>query len=185
LAQTIPPRIRALVRAAEAAASALAYVSGAVMLLLALFITVDVLGRRFGGFYSGATDEIAVYAMALATSWALSYALAVGRHIRIDVCLPLFPRAARRVLDYAGLALLGAFAGLLAFNTWDLALESYRMDSRSMALQVRTAIPQAVAAAGFTFLALQAALMLLASPYSDLEELHKAGRDAGPEIFEI
>ena len=185
MAQTLPPRIRAVVRAAEAAASALAYISGGALLLLAFFITVDVLGRRFGGFYSGATDEIAVYAMALATSWALSYALIVGRHIRIDVCLPWFPRALRRVLDYLGLALLCAFAGILAFNSWDLALESYQMDSRSMALQVRTAIPQAVAAAGFTFLALLSAIMLLAAPFCELEDLHQASRDAGPEFFEI
>jgi TRAP-type C4-dicarboxylate transport system permease small subunit len=185
LAQIMPPLVRSAIGAADKAATALAYISGGVMLLLGLFITADVLGRRYGGFYSGATDEISVYAMALATSWALSYALAVGRHIRIDVCLGWFPRAVRRVLDYAGLALLAAFAGILAFNTWDLAVESYQMDSRSMALQVRTAIPQAVAAAGFTFLALQSAIMLLAAPFCELEELHQASRDAGPEIFEI
>lgn len=185
MARTIPPFIRKAIHAAEAVSSALAYVSGGLLLLLAFFITADVLGRRFGGFYSGATDEIAVYAMALTTAWALSYTLAVGRHIRIDVCLPWFPRPLRRVLDYAGLALLGAFAVLLAFNSWDLALESYRMDSRSMALQVRTAFPQAIVAAGFTFLALQAAIMLLASPFRELEELHQASRDAGPEMYEI
>jgi TRAP-type C4-dicarboxylate transport system permease small subunit len=118
--------------------------------------------------------------MALSTSWALSYALAVGRHIRIDVCLPWFPRAVRRVLDYLGLALLCAFAAILAFNSWQLAIESWQMDARSMALQVNTGYPQAVAAAGFTFLALQAAIM-----FSELEALHQASRDAGPEIFEI
>jgi TRAP-type C4-dicarboxylate transport system permease small subunit len=185
LARKIPQPIRKAIDATEAVGTALAYASGGLLLLLGFFITVDVLGRRFGGFYSGATDEIAVYVMALTTSWALSYTLAVGRHIRIDVCLPWFPRPMRRVIDYSGLALLGAFAGTLAFNSWDLALESYRMDARSMALQVRTAFPQAVVAAGFTFLALQSAIMLLASPFRDLEELHEASREAGPDLYEI
>jgi TRAP-type C4-dicarboxylate transport system permease small subunit len=181
----IPLLIRKAIRASEVLATALAYFSGALLLLLGLFITADVLGRRLGGFYSGATDEISVYAMALSTSWALGYTLAIGRHIRIDVCVPWFPRAARRVLDYGGLVLLGVFAGILAFNSWDLALESYGMNSRSMALQVPVAYPQAIVAAGFTFLALQAAIMVLASPFRDLEELHQEIRDQGPEIHEI
>ena len=181
----LPPLIGRAIRAADAVALALAYLSGATLLLLGGFMTLDVLGRRFGGFYSRATDEISGYAMVLITSWALSYALVGGRHIRIDICLHWFPAPLRRVLDYTGLALFALFAGLLAYGSWDLALESYGMDARSMALQVRSAFPQAVMAMGFTFLALQALIMLLACPFRELEDLHRASRDAGPEIYEI
>ncbi|MBM3276271.1 MAG: hypothetical protein FJZ00_14045, partial [Candidatus Sericytochromatia bacterium] len=52
MARTTPPFIRKAIRAAEAVSGALAYLSGGLLLLLGLFITADVLGRRFGGFYS-------------------------------------------------------------------------------------------------------------------------------------
>ncbi len=172
-------------RAADSFATSLAYLSGATLLLLGGFITVDVLGRRFGGPYSRATDEISGYAMVLITSWALGYALAGGRHIRVDICLHWFPATLRRIVDYAGLALLAVFAVILAYGSWSLAVESHLMEARSMTMQVRSSVPQAVMALGFTFLALQSVVMLLASPFRDLEELQQANRDAGPEVHEI
>jgi TRAP-type C4-dicarboxylate transport system permease small subunit len=185
LPRPLPPLVGRAIRAADGLAAGLAYLSGATLLLLAAFMTFDVLGRRFGGPYSRATDEISGYAMVLITSWALGYALSGGRHIRIDVMLHWFPKSLRRVLDYAGLALFALFAGILAWNSWSLAAESWAMDARSMTLQARSAYPQAVMAAGFSFLCLQCLVMLLAAPFRDLEELHQQSRDAGPEIYEI
>ena len=49
----------------------MAYISGALPTLLSFFIAADVLGRGSGRFYSGATDEISGFAMAMAVTWAL------------------------------------------------------------------------------------------------------------------
>ena len=82
----------------------------ALLVLLGLFITVDVLGRYLGGVYSGATDEISVFVMALAATWALSYTSMIGKHIRIDLTLHWLSPRLRRIADYGGVALLCAFA---------------------------------------------------------------------------
>lgn len=161
----------------NALTTAMAYVSGLLLLVLGIFMTFDVLGRRFGGPFSGATDEIASYVMALCATWALAYTLGSGRHIRIDVLLPWLPPAARRVADYLGVALMGAFACLLAYSGWALALESHELDSYSMVLQVPLVIPQAIVSAGFTLLALQALAMLLMSPFKGLDAITEHGDD--------
>ena len=167
-------------------AHVLAYVSGAVLVLLALFITVDVLGRRYGGPYTGATDEISVFAMAAAVTWALAYTSVVGKHIRIDLTLPLLSPKLRRVADYGGMALLAVFASLLAVNCWRLAWESLEIGSISMSkLSVPLVYPQALMAAGFTFLAIHAFITLLAAPYCDLDALHDAHRGEADAIADI
>ncbi|MFT3816698.1 MAG: TRAP transporter small permease [Rubrivivax sp.] len=157
--------------------TATAYASGLLVLALGLFMTLDVLGRRFGGPFSGATDEIASYAMAFSATWALAFTLASGRHIRIDVLLPWLPAPLRRVVDYLGVAALGGFAALLAYGGWMLALESDELESRSMVLQLPLALPQAIVSAGFTLLALQALAMLLMAPFLPLDAISEQPAD--------
>ena len=50
----MPPWIARAVGIADGCAYAVGYLSGALLVLLGLFITVDVLGRYLGGVYSGA-----------------------------------------------------------------------------------------------------------------------------------
>ena len=53
--------------------------------LCALFITFDVVARRFFGFSSQATIELTGYALAFGIAWGLAHALATRAHIRVDV----------------------------------------------------------------------------------------------------
>lgn len=143
-------------------ATAMAYVSGAVLLLAAFYITADVIGRRFFHLSSGVTDEFGGYALALGGMWALAFALATGGHVRIDVLLPHLPALLRALLDYAALLAMALFASVVAYYTWHMALESFATDARATSfLRTPLFVPQGLLAIGFSLLALQAAVMFL------------------------
>lgn len=182
----MPRWIATTIGIADRLAVLLGWISGATLVALALFITVDVLGRRYGGPYTGATDEISVFMMALAATWALAYTSAIGKHIRIDLTLHWFSPRLRRIADFGGVALLGAFAALLAINSWSLAWDSWIGGSVSMSkLSVPLVWPQSAMAAGFTLLAFHAFVTLLAAPWRDLDDLHEAHRGEATQVQDI
>jgi TRAP-type C4-dicarboxylate transport system permease small subunit len=139
---------------------ALAYVGGAVLLLISFLITADVLARKFLGVSSALTDEFGGYALAIGGLWALAFCLTTGAQVRIDILLPYFPPRVREALNYAALALLVAFAAILAWYSWKLAIESFQTDARAMSF-IRTplVLPQTCMAIGFSLLALQGTVM--------------------------
>ncbi|MGQ0546814.1 MAG: TRAP transporter small permease subunit [Betaproteobacteria bacterium] len=145
------------------------WLGGGLVLLAALLIGVDVTLRKFFNASIGGADELAGYALALGTAWSLGAALVDRAHIRIDSLYGLFPRWLRLALDFAGLALLIAFFGLIARHGWSVAQQSWASGSRSQsALQTPTVLPQAIWLAGLAFfflvgLALLARAALLAS----------------------
>ncbi|MFQ5840455.1 MAG: TRAP transporter small permease subunit, partial [Candidatus Methylomirabilales bacterium] len=99
-----------VIRVADGLATGMAYLSGAVFLLISAYITIDVVGRKFFGITTGVSDEIGGYALAFGGVWALAYTLRTGGHVRIDVLLPYFPRRTRWVLNYAAMIVMGFFA---------------------------------------------------------------------------
>jgi len=116
---------------------------GALILLAAILIGIDVVMRKFFTASIGGTDELAGYALALGTAWSLAAALVDRAHIRIDSLYVLLPRRLRFILDIAGLALLVAFFGLVAWHGWIVVNQSWVSESRShSALQTPTVIPQ-------------------------------------------
>lgn len=143
-------------------AMAMAYVAGATLLVISFFITLDVLGRKFAGISSGVTDEFGGYALAIGGLWALAFGLTTGGHVRIDILLPHFPRRLQACLNYAALLLMGVFAGILAWYSWKLTVESFTTDARAMSfLRTPLFLPQGGMALGFTALTLQAAVMFV------------------------
>ncbi len=64
------------------------YLCGVMFLLLALFITYQVIARKFNIAMAPGMDLMSGYTMAMASTWAFSYALRTGSHVRIDVLLP-------------------------------------------------------------------------------------------------
>ena len=149
----------------------MAYAAGAVLLVGSLYITLDVLGRRYAGVSSGATDEFGGYVLAVGGIWALAFALATGAHVRIDVLLPRFPPRLRALLDYAAIAATAFFAAVVAYYIWKLAIESFATDARAMSY-LRTPLwaPQACLALGFTALTVQAVLILLVGVAESLRD---------------
>lgn len=153
----------------------MAMASGCLFTLIAIYMTVDVTSRRFGGPFTGVSDEVSGYALAMGMTWAMARALAGGNHVRVDVLLPWLPPKLREVLDIVAIALLGIFAGALSEATWGLAGTSYSMDAKAVAMiQTPLVIPQALMAFGFTTLTIQAVLMVAAGIAQFVRNLVKA-----------
>jgi len=137
---------------------------GALMLLAAVLIAVDVVMRKFFDASIGGADELAGYALALGTAWALAAALLERAHIRIDSLYVLLPRRLRFALDVAGLTFLITFFGLVAWHGWSMAAQSWSAGSRSQsALQTPVVIPQSIWLIGLiVFVVIGVALLLRA-----------------------
>ncbi|RPJ37446.1 MAG: TRAP transporter small permease, partial [Deltaproteobacteria bacterium] len=126
---------------------------GALVLLAAVLIGIDVLLRKFFQTSIGGTDELAGYSLALGTSWGLGAALLDRAHIRIDSLYIHFPRGLRLFLDLVSLALFVGFFGLVALRGWDVVEQSWISSSRShTALETPTVNPQFLWIVGFTIL---------------------------------
>ena len=116
---------------------------GALVLLAALLIGIDVLMRKFLARSIGGADELAGYSLAIGTAWGLGAALLDRAHIRIDSLYVLFPQNLRLALDFIAIVLLVGFFGLLAWHGLGVVSQSWTSGSRSQsALETPTVIPQ-------------------------------------------
>lgn len=191
MAQPVPGKLAplwALFRRLESLSVAMAYLGGLILTLLAFFIAFDVIGRHFSWFYSGATDEISGFAMSMAVTWALAYTLTIDKHVRVDIVLGMVSEKTRLFLDWVALGLLTLFAGLLAINSWVLALDSYDISAFSPSiLQVPLVVPQGIMALGFTALAIQGVVAWLLATFDPAGLKRAMARDseAAPTQFDI
>ena len=134
---------------------------GALILLAAVLIGIDVLMRKFLTASIGGADELAGYALAIGTAWGLGAALIDRAHIRIDSLYVLFPRRLRLLLDLAALILLVAFFALMTWHGWGVVTQSWTSGSRSQsALETPTIIPQALWIAGLAMFVVAGVLLL-------------------------
>jgi TRAP-type C4-dicarboxylate transport system permease small subunit len=116
---------------------------GALILLAAVLIGIDVLMRKFLARSIGGADELAGYALAIGTAWGLAAALIDRAHIRIDSLYVLFPQKLRLALDVAAVALLIGFFALMTWHGLGVVSQSWTSGSRSQsALETPTVIPQ-------------------------------------------
>jgi TRAP-type C4-dicarboxylate transport system permease small subunit len=134
---------------------------GALVLLAAALIGIDVLMRKFLARSVGGADELAGYSLAIGTAWSLGAALLDRAHIRIDSLYALFPSRLRLLLDLGAVLLLLAFFGLLAWHGWGVVEQSWISGSRSQsALEAPTVIPQLIWFAGLLGFLFVGALLL-------------------------
>jgi TRAP-type C4-dicarboxylate transport system permease small subunit len=135
---------------------------GALVLLAALLIGVDVLLRKFLALSIGGADELAGYALAIGTAWGLAAALLDRAHIRIDSLYVLFPQKLRLGLDLVALVLLVGFFALIAWHGAGVVAQSWTSESRSQsALETPTVIPQLVWMAGLVVFVAVGAILLV------------------------
>jgi TRAP-type C4-dicarboxylate transport system permease small subunit len=116
---------------------------GALVLLAAVLIGIDVLMRKFLARSIGGADELAGYSLAIGTAWGLGAALLDRAHIRIDSLYVLFPQKLRLALDLAALVLFISFFALTLWHGLGVVSQSWISGSRSQsALETPTVIPQ-------------------------------------------
>lgn len=135
---------------------------GALILLAALLIGVDVVLRLFFNRSIGGADELSGYALAIGTAWALGAALLERAHIRIDSLYVLFPTPVRLALDLLAISLLMTFFGMVAWHGIGVLQQSLTSGSRSQsALETPLAIPQAIWLIGLGLFLLTSLVLLL------------------------
>lgn len=138
--------------------------AGALTLISALYITIDVITRKLLGFSLGGSDELSGYAFAISISWALSFATLQRANIRIDALYQLLPVRLCALLDWLALVGLAVFIAYLTRYASGVAFVSWERDATAnTVLATPLWIPQAIWAAGLAWLCVVLALMLLRS----------------------
>ena len=140
------------------------WIAGTLTLLSALYVTADVLVRKFTGSSLGGSDELSGYAFAISISWALSFATLQRANIRIDVIYQHLPVRFAAILDWLALVVMGVFIVFLTMYASDVAGISWANQSTAnTALGTPLWIPQYLWVAGLAWLCVVLALMLLRS----------------------
>src|SRR6266850_2155084 len=135
---------------------------GALVLLAAVLIGIDVVMRKFLDRSIGGADELAGYSLAIGTAWGLAAALLDRAHIRIDSLYVLFPQKLRLILDVLALVLLVGFFALMTWHGSGVVTQSWTSSSRSQsALETPTIIPQALWIVGLAAFVVVGVLLLL------------------------
>ena len=143
-----------MTRLVDRLSAGLAVVSGLLVLLLALFIGFDVVARRFFGFSLQGSDELGGYVLAIVGSLGLAYVQAERGVTRIDLALPYYPAAMRRVLHVLAYVTLAGFAVFMAWYALSEFRETWLFDSRAATpLQTPLWIPQGLWLAGMIMFA--------------------------------
>jgi TRAP-type mannitol/chloroaromatic compound transport system permease small subunit len=161
-AHTILSGMRGLTRALDRVYLGMGYLCGTMFLLLALFITYQVIARKFNVVMAPGMDLMSGFTMAMASTWAFSYALRTGSHVRIDVLLPFMSTRVRWWADQAALGSIVFFISITAWKTWVMVLKSYEIGAVTNTYPlVPLWVPQTFVAIGFSMLAFTAIHMMV------------------------
>ena len=167
--------IRAITRVTDKIYFGMAWVCGLELLLLGFFITYQVLARKLGWVMAPATDVMSGYVLAMAATWAFSYSLRSGSHVRIDVLLPYMSKNIRAIADWLAVFAVAFFAYITAWKMWANVVDNYHRGVVTNDYPLTPLfIPKIVVALGFTLLVITAVQMMLSMiTESWLPRLHK------------
>lgn len=135
---------------------------GALLLLAALVVSLDVILRKWFLVTLGGADELAGYALAISSAWGLAYALVNRVHIRIDSLYVYLPVRVCALLDIASVLAFAVFFGIVAWHAWFVFEQSAVSGSQSLSpLGTPTMVPQGLWVAGLVEFVLVALLLLV------------------------
>lgn len=138
-----------------------AIVGGAMLLLAAVTICIDIVLRYAFSLTLGGADELSGYALAIASAWGFSAALLSRSHIRIDTVYVRVTSRVRATLDLVSLAAFAFFVALVTWHAWGVLQQSWVSGSRShSAMEVPLVIPQTLWFVGLAFFVAVALLLL-------------------------
>ena len=147
----------ALLEAGARVSRWLAWVGGAMLLLCAALVSLDVVFRALWKVSYFESFELSTYAFAIATAMGMSYALASKAHIRIELLYVLLPVRARAWLDVVAYGGLAVVAGVLLFFCSLMVLGNLNTGARSnSSLAVPLVIPQGLWLLGLAWFAVLA-----------------------------
>lgn len=141
---------------------AFALVALYVLFITALMVSVDVIVRKLFNIAFVGVDELAGYALALATSWSLSFAFFEGSHIRVNVLHMNLKPAPKAWLDVMAVLAMAVLIALLAWQVWVLLLDSWMFNAESNTpLRTPLWIPQSLYFAGVVLFLVSALVVFL------------------------
>lgn len=141
----------------------IALVIGLGLLACAGFVLLDIILRQVGTSFGG-TEEIAGYAMALATSWGMGYALLELAHVRIDLLRVRTGQFIRSLFDLFAMVLMSAVIVTVAVKAWPVLERSITNGSTANTpLETPLAWVQTPWFAGWVWFAAMSCLVTLAA----------------------
>ncbi|HIO01860.1 MAG TPA: TRAP transporter small permease [Alphaproteobacteria bacterium] len=154
--------IRAVTRVTDKIYFLMAWVCGLELLLLGFFITYQVIARKLLWVMAPATDVMSGYVLAMAATWAFSYSLRSGSHVRIDVLLPYMSKNIRAIADFVAVFAVAFFAYITAWKMWGNVVDNYTRGVVTNDYPLTPLfIPKIVVALGFTLLVITAVQMMI------------------------
>ncbi|MFK7835516.1 MAG: TRAP transporter small permease subunit [Sulfitobacter sp.] len=140
-----------------------ALVVGFGLLACAAFILGDIIMRQIGTSFGG-TEEIAGYAMALATSWGMAFTLLELGHVRIDLMRTRFQSFGRALFDVFSMIVMSGVIVTIAIKAWPVVSRSLSNGSRANTpLETPLAWVQLPWFAGWVWFAIVSCLTTLAA----------------------
>ena len=141
----------------------LALIVGLGLLGCAGFVLLDIIMRQVGTSFGG-TEEIAGYAMALATSWGMAFALLELGHVRIDLLRSRTASFGRAMFDVFSMIVMSGVIVVIAIRAWPVVERSLTNNSRANTpLETPLALVQLPWFAGWVWFALISCLVTLAA----------------------
>ena len=167
---------RAAARKADRLYFILGYICGLELLLLAFFITYQVVAQKLDWVRAPGTDAMSGYVLAMAATWALAYSLRSDAHVRIDVLLPYMSSRIRAIADWLALFAVAFFGYITAWKMWESVINDYQRGVVTNDYPLTPLfIPKAVVSIGFTLLVITAAQMMLSMIFERwLPRIHRA-----------
>ncbi len=154
--------IRAVTTVTDKIYFLMAWVCGLELLLLGFFITYQVIARKLLWVMAPATDVMSGYVLAMAATWAFSYSLRSGSHVRIDVLLPYMSKNIRAIADFVAIFAVAFFAYITAWKMWANVVDNYNRGVVTNDYPLTPLfIPKIVVALGFTLLVITAVQMMI------------------------
>lgn len=148
-----------ILKGAEHVAATLALGAGVAIAVLAVLITIDIIGRDFLGASIQGTDEIGGYVLAFVGSLGMALTLLRRGHPRIELFFRFFPQPLRDVLHVIAFVAMAGFAIFMAWHAWGELQSTLRFGAvTNTPLQTPLWVPQSIWLAGMIFFALTATL---------------------------
>ena len=170
----------------RAASRLLLLAGGLLMLASTVLIVLEIVLRQIFGRSIGGVDELAGFALAVASAWSFGAVLLDKAHVRIDTAYARCGLRTRAYLDVVGLGGTVIFVGTMVYFGLQMLMSSIRFGATSQSsLAIPKAVPQALWLAGLGWFLFVAVVLLVNCLVSIAKgEWHRVALLAGAQQLE-
>lgn len=125
------------------------------MSLMTIIIFVQVIARYVLRNSLSWSEELARYLFIWIIYLGISYGCKLMKHIKIDACMSLFPKKARKYIELTGILIFLLFAIYVAVTGFDLTMKQIPLNRKSPAMGLPMQYIYAAPAAGMALSAVR------------------------------